>query len=121
MGEKIARKLTGAMASWSFAGLFLLGCIFEIWWNHSNLVPNGFKFDPQTILLNLILSLIAAIQGSIIMIAQKQADKDRDGMMQLMIRLEKRLLKEEKAQTIKEDLILEELREIKEKLGIEAK
>jgi len=68
-GYSVADKVTGAMATWTFIVVFLLACFFEIWGNHSGL----FHFDPQTIILNLVLSLIAAIQGSIIMISQNRA------------------------------------------------
>jgi uncharacterized membrane protein len=92
MGDKLARALTGAMATWTFAGIFLLMCALEIWFNHSSNIPHGFKFDPQTIILNLFLSLIAAIQGSIIMIAQKQADSVRDAMIEQIVQLDKKII-----------------------------
>jgi len=73
-GDRIADKVTGAMATWTFIIVFLMLCLFEIFVNHVGLA----HFDPQTIILNLGLSLIAAIQGSIIMISQNRAaDRDR--------------------------------------------
>jgi uncharacterized membrane protein len=113
MGEKIARKLTGAMATWSFSGVFLLLCALEMWFNHSGLVPSNFKFDPQTIILNLFLSLVAAIQGSIIMIAQKQADKDRDAIIDQILQLEQKLINLEESQMSTEESILQSLEDIR--------
>lgn len=92
MGEKIARKLTGAMATWTFSGTFLLLCGMEIWFNHSAFISHNYKFDPQTIILNLFLSLVAAIQGSIIMIAQKQADEVRDAMIEQIVQLDQKII-----------------------------
>lgn len=85
LGDKLADKVTGVMATWSFIIVFLAACLFEIWGNHSGI----FHFDPQTIILNLVLSLISAIQGSIIMISQNRAmEQDRKVMEHIEILLE---------------------------------
>lgn len=80
LGDIIADKMTAGMATWTFVFVFLALCILEIIGNHSGV----FHFDPQTIILNLILSLIAAIQGSIIMIAQKKSDAKLRSIIELM-------------------------------------
>jgi uncharacterized membrane protein len=69
-GERAADKLRGVMGSWGFvvaALLFLAG------WMLGN---QGGGFDPYPfILLNLVLSCLAALQGAILLIAAKRADQ----------------------------------------------
>jgi uncharacterized membrane protein len=69
-GERAADRLRGIMGSWGFvvgAILFLTG------WMIGN---KGNGFDPYPfILLNLILSCLAALQGAILLIAAKRADQ----------------------------------------------
>ena len=68
---QLAEKITAAMATWRFIFIFLAVCLIEIAWNHTKFAAGlDLDFDPSTIILNLFLSLIAAVQGSIIMIAQ---------------------------------------------------
>jgi uncharacterized membrane protein len=70
LGERAADRLRGAMGSWGFvfgALLFLAG------WMLGN---GGRGFDPYPfILLNLILSCLAAMQGAILLIAARRADQ----------------------------------------------
>lgn len=73
-GDKIADKLTAIAGSWPFIICFTL---FLIGWILLNLyVLDG--VDPYPfILLNLVLSCIAALQAPIIMMSQnRQAEKD---------------------------------------------
>lgn len=75
IGDKIADKLTAIAGSWNFIIGFSL---FLILW----IVLNGFvlvkALDPfPFILLNLLLSCIAALQAPVIMMSQnRQAKKD---------------------------------------------
>lgn len=71
-GEKLADKITAIAGSWGFIILFIS---FLIIWMIINLVMvNG--IDPYPfILLNLILSCIAAIQAPIIMMSQNREAK----------------------------------------------
>ena len=74
LGDKVADKLTEVAGSWSFIIGFTL---FLIFWILLNLY--AFKnVDPYPfILLNLVLSCIAALQAPIIMMSQnRQAKKD---------------------------------------------
>ncbi|RBY80802.1 DUF1003 domain-containing protein [Blastococcus sp. TF02A-26] len=69
VGERAADRLRNGMGSWTFvfgALLFLAG------W----MLGNGSSgFDPYPfILLNLVLSCLAAMQGAILLIAAKRAD-----------------------------------------------
>lgn len=92
----IASIITGGMATWYFIIIFLTLCGLEIWFNHTSLVSSTFQFDPQTIILNLVLSLIAAVQGSIIMIDTRLADKKRDSILNHINTIVTRLDKLEK-------------------------
>lgn len=69
-GERAADRLRNGMGSWGFvfgALIFLAG------WMVGN---RGTGFDPYPfILLNLILSCIAALQGAILLIAARRSDQ----------------------------------------------
>ena len=76
-GERLSDKLASFGGSWTFLVIFAI--ILLIW-----IVLNSFlilrkPFDPYPfILLNLILSCLAAIQAPVIMMSQnRQEDKDR--------------------------------------------
>ncbi len=76
-GDKIADKLSEVAGSWGFIigfVLFLLGWIIL----NAVILQDGNKIDPYPfILLNLVLSCIAAIQAPIIMMSQnRQSEKD---------------------------------------------
>jgi uncharacterized membrane protein len=70
LGERAADKMRNGMGSWAFvfgALIFLAG------WMIGN---GGHGFDPYPfILLNLVLSCVAALQGAILLIAAKRADQ----------------------------------------------
>jgi uncharacterized membrane protein len=76
LGERVADRVAKIGGSWSFILTFLFGLV--VW-----MVVNTFfllnAFDPYPyILLNLVLSCLAAIQAPIIMMSQnRQADVDR--------------------------------------------
>lgn len=70
LGERAADAIRNGMGSWAFvfASLVFLG----IWmfWNQDS------GFDPfPFILLNLVLSCVAALQGAILLIAAKREDQ----------------------------------------------
>ena len=72
MGDKLADKVTEIAGSWGFIVGF---CIFLIVWMIINTIMIV-KFDEYPfILLNLILSCIAALQAPIIMMSQNIAAK----------------------------------------------
>ena len=79
LGERMADKVRNGMGSWPFVGAFLA---FMAAWGIANSVfylfgSNGkHGFDPYPyILLNLMLSMIAGLQGAILLIAAKRADQ----------------------------------------------
>lgn len=98
-GQRIADKVAVFGGSWTFIILFGLFLFFWISINALWLSDKG--FDPYPfILLNLILSTLAAIQAPVIMMSQnRQEDKDRergkrDYMVNLKSELEIRMLHE---------------------------
>lgn len=98
-GQVIADKVADFGGSWRFISLFGFFIVIWILSNIYFLSNNG--FDPYPfILLNLILSCVAAFQAPIIMMSQnRQEEKDRergkkDYMINLKSELEIRLLHE---------------------------
>lgn len=75
-GQRSADKLTKFVGSWTF--IFIL-FILMIVWVCINLSVIVFKWDPYPfILLNLLLSMLAAIQAPIILMSQnRESQRDR--------------------------------------------
>lgn len=76
-GDRIADKVSEIAGSWFFIIMFILFLLIWIVIN-TIILTNGKEIDPYPfILLNLVLSCIAAIQAPIIMMSQnRQAKKD---------------------------------------------
>jgi uncharacterized membrane protein len=76
-GERMADSVAEHAGSWSFIGIFM--AVLFIWICINTIVLIHRPFDPYPfILLNLILSCIAAIQAPIIMMSQnRQEARDR--------------------------------------------
>lgn len=76
-GQKISDKVARFGGSWKF--IILFGVVLSIWILFNVLAIGRFKFDPYPfILMNLILSCIAALQAPVIMMSQnRQEEKDR--------------------------------------------
>ena len=76
LGERVADRVAKIGGSWSFILTFLFGLVV---WMVANTYVLLNAFDPYPyILLNLVLSCLAAIQAPIIMMSQtRQADVDR--------------------------------------------
>ena len=101
-GDKIADKLTEIAGSWPFIivfSLFLLSWIILNIYMFENVDPYPF------ILLNLILSCIAALQAPVIMMSQNRAAKKDSLRAQNDYRTD-----------LKSELILEELHDKMEKI-----
>ncbi len=72
-GEKVADKVAEIAGSWAFIIGF---CLFLLIWIIINLIMLDKAIDPYPfILLNLVLSCIAAIQAPIIMMSQNRQEK----------------------------------------------
>ena len=77
LGQRLADRLASFGGSWSFLILFALCLIAWIAVNSAALMADAFDPYPY-ILLNLILSCLAAIQAPVIMMSQnRQEAKDR--------------------------------------------
>jgi uncharacterized membrane protein len=106
-GQKVSDKVASFGGSWAFIISFFI--ILIVWITYNVLAPLKDQFDKYPfILMNLILSCIAALQAPIIMMSQnRQEEKDRkrsenDYLINLKAELEIRALHQ------KIDLLLEE-------------
>ncbi len=69
LGERSADRMRNGMGSWPFVFVFL--CLMGLWATYNR----GDGFDPYPfILLNLMLSTLAGLQGAILLIAAKRSD-----------------------------------------------
>jgi uncharacterized membrane protein len=73
-GERSADVMRNAFGSWAFVGGFLLFMAIWMVLNTAVLRQHGFDKYPY-ILLNLSLSMMAGLQGALILIAAKRADR----------------------------------------------
>ena len=106
-GQSISDKVASFGGSWKF--IISFSVILSVWILFNTLAPNRVDFDPYPfILMNLVLSAIAALQAPIIMMSQnRKEEKDRkrsenDYLINLKAELEVRSLHQ------KIDLLLEE-------------
>ena len=79
VGQRLADRIASFGGSWTFILLFLSLLLFWIGLNTLVLTRVGTPFDPYPyIFLNLILSMLAALQAPVIMMSQNRyAAKDR--------------------------------------------
>ena len=79
LGERAADVIATFGGSWTFVILFLFTLLFWAFINTEILGPRKEAFDPYPyVFLNLILSMLAAVQAPIIMMAQnRQSARDR--------------------------------------------
>lgn len=106
-GQQVSDTVARFGGSWKF--IILFGIILTLWIVYNIVAIGVFKFDPYPfILMNLILSTIAALQAPIIMMSQnRQEEKDRmrsenDYLINLKAEMQIRSLHQ------KMDLLLEE-------------
>ena len=78
-GQRAADAVASFGGSWTFVGLFAATMLAWVGLNALLLLSRGSTFDPYPyILLNLFLSMLAAIQAPIILMSQnRQSQKDR--------------------------------------------
>ena len=94
LGERVADRVAKLGGSWTFIVMCLL--FLMAWIVLNDTVPGVLAFDPYPfIFLNLMLSMVAALQAPIIMMSQnRQSAKDRlaaDIDYQLNLKLETQL------------------------------
>ena len=95
-GERAADRLRNGMGSWGFVFAAL---VFLAGWMIGN---RNVGFDKYPfILLNLILSCLAAMQGAILLIASKREDQ-----------ISSELARHDYATNVEADLIVKEIREL---------
>jgi len=107
VGQKVSDKVARFGGSWSFIITFMV--ILIVWIAFNATLPKADQFDPfPFILMNLILSCIAALQAPIIMMSQnRQEEKDRkQNVNDYMINMKAEM--EMKALHQKIDLLLED-------------
>ena len=73
----MADDIAAVGGSWRFLGLF--GAVLVVWIGSNSLVFLAWRFDPYPfILLNLVLSCLAAVQAPVIMMSQRRQEaRDR--------------------------------------------
>jgi len=78
-GQRAADAVATFGGSWTFVGLFAGIMVLWVGLNAFLLMSRGRTFDPYPfILLNLFLSMLAAIQAPVILMSQnRQSEKDR--------------------------------------------
>jgi len=76
-GQKISDKVARFGGSWRF--IIFFGIVLTLWIIFNVIAVKSYTFDPYPfILMNLILSTIAALQAPVIMMSQnRQEEKDR--------------------------------------------
>jgi uncharacterized membrane protein len=76
-GQRVADRVARFGGSWPFIGIF--GGVLVVWMLVNAWILAQHPFDPYPfILLNLVLSTLAALQAPVIMMSQnRQAEKDR--------------------------------------------
>ncbi len=79
LGQRAADVVAAFGGSWTFVGLFAAAMILWVGLNAFILVNRGRTFDPYPyILLNLFLSMLAAIQAPVILMSQnRHSERDR--------------------------------------------
>jgi uncharacterized membrane protein len=117
-GQRVSDKVARFGGSWTF--IIIFSVILIIWIIYNSILPKAEQFDPYPfILMNLVLSCVAAMQAPIIMMSQnRQEEKDRiraenDYLINMKAELEIRSLHQ------KMDLLLEE--QIKTLFDVQAK
>ncbi len=77
LGERLADRIASFGGSWTF--LICFGAVILVWIGANSLLILRQPFDPfPFILLNLVLSCLAAVQAPVIMMSQnRQESKDR--------------------------------------------
>jgi uncharacterized membrane protein len=80
IGQRAADGMRNGMGSWAFVLTFI---VFLIGWAYLNTADGWHHWDTYPfILLNLFLSMLAALQGAILLIAAKRQDAIAAAMAQ---------------------------------------
>ncbi len=124
LGERVADKVAAFGGSWKFIGIFAGLLVLWVALNSVVLVRYHDSFDPYPyILLNLFLSMLAAIQAPVIMMSQnRQATKDRlkaDNDYEVNLKAELEIIQlHEKIDTLREQQWLELINMQREQIAL---
>jgi uncharacterized membrane protein len=122
LGERLADRVAAVGGSWGF--IIAFGLFLTVWMGWNLLTGKLLSFDPYPfIFLNLMLSMLAAIQAPVIMMSQNRAaDRDReaaehDYVVNLRAELEIMHL-HDKVDTIRQQQMLELLKKQNEAIRL---
>lgn len=94
LGEKVADKVAAFGGSWHF--ILSAIAVITAWISYNLLAAPSWQFDSHPfILLNLVLSLIAAFQAPFILMSQGRAEKKAEKAHRRTLRGIKRLVKQD--------------------------
>jgi uncharacterized membrane protein len=80
-GQRAADALRNGMGSWAFIGCFVV--VMVLWATVNSVLLVHASWDPYPyILLNLFLSMLAGLQGAILLVAAKRQDAISAAMAQ---------------------------------------
>lgn len=93
-----ADRVSDAVAAFGGSWRFIISAVLVIWawivWNH--FAPPSWQFDPAPfILLNLLLSLVAAFQAPFILMSQRRAEKKSEEAHRRTLRGIRRLVQKD--------------------------
>ena len=115
-GQKAADAMRNGMGSWAFVFTFVA---FLVVWTFLNTVHGWHHWDKYPfILLNLFLSMLAALQGAILLIAAKRQDAIAAAMAQHDYETNVRAKKEIELLTTMNQEQLELIKQIREELVV---
>jgi uncharacterized membrane protein len=111
-GERVADTVASFGGSWTFIILFFVTLVF---YTALNLVLRGSAWDPYPfILLNLMLSMLAAIQAPVIMMSQNRTDKKDRLRGELDYEVNRRAEAEVQSLSRKLNLLVEKMDDVEE-------
>jgi uncharacterized membrane protein len=114
-GQKAADAMRNGMGSWAFVFTFVA---FLVVWTFLNTIHGWHHWDKYPfILLNLFLSMLAALQGAILLIAAKRQDAIAAAMAQHDYETNVRAKKEIELLTTMNQEQLELIKQIREELA----
>lgn len=88
LGQRAADAIAARAGSWGF--IFLFFVLLAVWMLYNGGRGSG-RFDPYPyILLNLVLSCLAAIQAPVILMSQNRADHKRNDLAEQDYRVNRR-------------------------------
>ena len=113
-GERIADSVAGFGGSWTFIIIFLSGLVF---YSALSIVMGAKSWDPYPfILLNLFLSMLAAIQAPVIMMSQNRQDTKDRLRSELDFDVNRRAESEIQALSNKLNLLLDKVGDVEDRL-----